>query len=112
MEETDGAAIGWVSFGPGRDADAGGRGEIYALYVSPAYWGAGVGRRLMREAEAALSGFPAITLWLLEQNRRALRFYAAAGFESDGSGQQITLGGVGLREIRLAKNLPGAEKAF
>ncbi len=105
---TDDAVTGWVSFGPGRDDDAMGRAEIFAIYVSPALWGGGIGRRLMEAAEAALAGTRGLTLWVLEQNRRARRFYAAAGFIPDGRRQEITLGGAGLREIRFAKTFRGA----
>ena len=62
----------------------------------------------MEAAEAALAGTRGLTLWVLEQNRRARRFYTAAGFIPDGRRQEITLGGAGLREIRFAKNFRGA----
>jgi ribosomal protein S18 acetylase RimI-like enzyme len=92
-----GAIVGWVSGGRCRDADrpGPGQGEIYAIYVLPEWWGRGAGRLLMAHAVRALTevGHRDITLWVLEDNQQARRFYAAAGFQPDGSRQQLDLGG-------------------
>ena len=65
------AVIRWASFGPSRDDDGAGVGELYAIYLQPDSWGNGYGRQLMDSAEASLSskGF-AITLWVLGENVR------------------------------------------
>ncbi len=92
-----GAIVGWVNGGRCRDADrpGPGQGEIYAIYVLPEWWGRGAGRLLMAHAVRALAdgGYPDVTLWVLEANQQARRFYAAAGFRPDGSRQLIDLGG-------------------
>jgi ribosomal protein S18 acetylase RimI-like enzyme len=92
-----GAIVGWVAAGRCRDVDRPdpGQGEIYAIYVLPEWWGRGAGRLLMAHAVRALAeaGYPDITLWVLEANQQARRFYAAAGFRPDGSRQLIDLGG-------------------
>lgn len=97
------AIVGWVAGGRCRDADrpGPGQGEIYAIYVQPEWWGRGAGRLLMAHAVRALAeaGRRDITLWVLEANRRARRFYEAAGFRPDGTGQVLDLGGP-VTEVR------------
>ena len=87
---TDGGAIvGWASCGPGRDPDRPGprHGEIMACYVHPGTWRRGVGRLLMVHAIEMLTaaGRDDITLWVLEDNDQARRFYEALGFKPDGT---------------------------
>jgi ribosomal protein S18 acetylase RimI-like enzyme len=79
--------IGFVTFGASRDADAAGLGEVYALYVDPGRYRAGLGRLLMAEARAALRerGFEAAILWVLDGNERAQRFYEREGWSPDGA---------------------------
>ena len=80
-----------------RDADrtGPGQGEVYAIYVLPEWWGRGAGRLLMAHVVRALAeaGQDDITLWVLEGNQRARRFYEAAGFRLDGARQELDLGG-------------------
>jgi ribosomal protein S18 acetylase RimI-like enzyme len=77
---------GFSSFGPTRDDDAAGAAEIYALYVDPDHWEAGVGRRLLGESEhrLAAAGFTDAVLWVLRGNETAERFYRADGWARDG----------------------------
>lgn len=79
--------LGFVAFGRSRDADTPAAGEIFAFYIDPPRWGSGVGRLLMREARARLRqrGFCNGTLWVLEGNEQAERFYRAEGWERDGA---------------------------
>jgi L-amino acid N-acyltransferase YncA len=97
--------IGWVSFGPARDSDAASTtGELEAIYVCPQYWGTGLGRALWLTARDRLinRGFNSITLWVLAENSRAIRFYEAAGFLPDWSSQKvIRIGGQELQEVRF-----------
>jgi ribosomal protein S18 acetylase RimI-like enzyme len=92
-----GAIVGWVAAGRCRDADrpGPGQGEVYAIYVLPEWWGRGAGRLLMAHAVRALTeaGYHDITLWVLEANQQARRFYEAAGFRPDGTRQLLDLGG-------------------
>lgn len=83
---TEGRGItGFASFGPSRDSDTGPRvtGEVPAVYVDPDAWGTGAGRALMGKAVAELArlGYAAATLWVLDANGRARRFYAIAGWK-------------------------------
>ena len=114
--------IGYASFGPERDVDgaplperAGRDGrprprcaELYALYVTPAWWSTGAGGDLMRRVleETRAGGYPRIILWVLEQNARARQFYERSGFRLDGrSYQPDWLGGV--TELCYARDLDG-----
>jgi GNAT superfamily N-acetyltransferase len=84
--------------------------ELYALYVHPAWWSTGTGRALMDQVLAKVSGagYQSITLWVLEENARARRFYERAGFAPDDARHVLDdLGGV--TEIRYRRALgPGA----
>ena len=89
----DGAApVGFCSYGPTRDDDAGTVAEIYAVYVHPEHWRRGAGRLLCEHAAraAAERGHEAITLWVVKGNERACRFYERIGFAPDGGARSNT----------------------
>ena len=96
---------GFVGFGPSREAE--GEGEIYSIYVAPEYWGTGRGRVLMERAleELRAQGFAAATLWVLEDNPRARRFYEAAGWELDGAAKEDEFLGTHVYEVRYRISL-------
>jgi ribosomal protein S18 acetylase RimI-like enzyme len=81
-------------------------GELYALYVTPAWWSAGAGRALMDLVLASLEadGYRQVVLWVLADNARARRFYDRAGFAPDG-GTNIITGLGGVLEVRYAREL-------
>jgi GNAT superfamily N-acetyltransferase len=86
--DDDGAVVGFAVTGPSEDADADERtGEVYAIYLEPERVGTGVGRALFDHAVADLRsrGFATATLWVLETNERARRFYEIAGWSADGT---------------------------
>jgi GNAT superfamily N-acetyltransferase len=88
VAEADGHLVGFASFGPSRDEDApDGTGEVPAIYVEPAALGTGVGRELFAAVTETLrdAGFTRATLWVLEANASARRFYEKAGWRWDGS---------------------------
>ena len=115
----DDGIVGYASFGPERDVldtpwpypltPAGSDGqvaELYALYVHPVWWSTGTGRALLDHvlAKARTAGYARITLWVLEANARARRFYQRAGFTPDGARHVLDdLGGV--TEIRYRRAL-------
>jgi ribosomal protein S18 acetylase RimI-like enzyme len=109
VAEVDSAIVGWVAFGRSRDADATDAvGEVEAIYVLPAFWSKGVGRELWLKALHRFSerGFGSVTLWTLEANERARRFYRAAGFtESVWSRKTVRIGGSDLAEVRYERGL-------
>lgn len=88
VAEVDGRIVGFASFGPSRDEDVPEQtGEVPAIYVDPSVMGKGVGRELLEEAtaELRLAGFSRATLWVLEANERARRFYENEGWAWDGA---------------------------
>ena len=101
----DGSVVGFASFGQSRDADAPpGRGELWALYVQPRAWSTGAGRELWRASHARMQSqqFTSVSLWVLEGNSRAVRFYSVAGFAVEaGSEKEFELGGTKVREVRM-----------
>ena len=99
-----GEVIGFASFGRSRDADApAGCAELWAIYLSLTAWSRGIGRALWQAARDALAaqGFGSVTLWVMEGNARAIRFYEAAGFVLDAdSAKRFEIGGQPLVEVR------------
>ncbi len=100
--------LGWIAFGRCRDEGAPSlAGEIWALYVSPSFWGGGVGRSLMNRAVEELrgTGFQSVSLWVLAGNHRARAFYAKSGFGREaGSVRNVNVGGAMLEEIRYVRH--------
>jgi RimJ/RimL family protein N-acetyltransferase len=88
VAEHGGRVRGFASLCESRDADAAaGTGEVGAIYVEPSAFGTGIGRELLRAATDALRerGYRRATLWVLEANERARRFYEKAGWTWDGT---------------------------
>ncbi len=84
--------VGFAVYGASRDEDLPGAGEVVAIYVLSAYYGRGIGYRLMNEAFSRLREYDAVLVWVLEKNDRAIRFYHRYGFEFDGCRKQWNLG--------------------
>ncbi len=103
----DDAVVGFVSVSGSRDTDANGGGEIQALYVAPPRWRCGVGTVLLTTGERVLTelGFVEASLWVLEENERARRFYEAHGWRADAIVKTLTFAGVDVAEIRYRKAL-------
>ncbi|HEX5416414.1 MAG TPA: GNAT family N-acetyltransferase [Chloroflexota bacterium] len=95
--------LGFCDTGPSRDSDATpGVAEIGALYLEEQAAGKGIGRALFATAIAGLkeSGYVEATLWVLETNARARRFYEAAGWRPDSAKKTEPGPGVSLAEVR------------
>ena len=75
--------IGFVSYGS-RGEETPDVGEIFALYILSAYYGTGVGLKLMQAGLKELSAYPEVYLWVLKGNKRAIRFYEKCGFAPTG----------------------------
>lgn len=95
--------VGFVTFGPSEDEPVDPQvGQVYAIYVDAGHWDRGHGRELFAAAVGGLtdSGFDAATLWVLESNKRARRFYETAGWIADGATKTERRGDVVLQEVR------------
>lgn len=102
-------AVGFCVYGPSRDADAeSGTGELVAINLLPAHWRRGLGRLMMARllAVAAERRWQALTLWVLEANMQARRFYETHGFAADGARQvDLKLTGTPLHLLRYRRRL-------
>ena len=88
VAEMEDGPVGFAITGKSQDADADDRtAEVYAIYLAPEHVGKGVGRQLFGHAMRDLSErrFTTATLWVLETNERARRFYEIAGWKPDGT---------------------------
>jgi ribosomal protein S18 acetylase RimI-like enzyme len=58
------------------------RGQLSRLYVDPSFWGRGIGTRLYERAIEHLraQGFSTASLWVLEANAHARRWYEQRGW--------------------------------
>jgi GNAT superfamily N-acetyltransferase len=79
-EDARHGVIGLCSLGAARDGGAGFEGEIYTLYVDPAFLGRGTGSALMAGAFAAFKarGLRSCLIWAHAKNN-ACYFYEAMG---------------------------------
>jgi GNAT superfamily N-acetyltransferase len=104
-----GEAIGYVSFGRSRDADAAAAtGEVISIFVAPEHWRSGIGGQLMSAAidELGELGYGEATLWSLAGNARANDFYEAQGFRRDGAERHQDTWAE-LPQVRYRRSLPG-----
>jgi GNAT superfamily N-acetyltransferase len=79
-------------------------GELSALYVVPEEWGSGVAGALHDKALASMRelGATDATLWVVEENRRARRFYEREGWSADGETKSNMFD---IREVRYRRPL-------
>ncbi|MCJ2036543.1 GNAT family N-acetyltransferase [Methylobacterium sp. J-068] len=79
--DTGEAVVGYAVYGPARGRLLRAAGEIDELYIRPDHQGLGLGRRLFRAIRNDLAdhGLADAGVWALEENARALSFYAGLG---------------------------------
>lgn len=63
------------------------------------YYGKGVAQQLMNAGLEQLNGYSQICLWVLKENKRAIRFYQKSGFIPDG--EELVSPNIGSTEIRM-----------
>ncbi|GAA3710001.1 hypothetical protein GCM10022377_24550 [Zhihengliuella alba] len=104
--DADGAVIGCAGGTPVQDddADTGVPVELQMLYVRAAYYGTGLGERLL---QTAVGVGPALA-WVVQGNERAIAFYRKHGFAPDGRVEPCGDWGdgvdwTGLNEVRLVR---------
>jgi ribosomal protein S18 acetylase RimI-like enzyme len=103
-----GQVSGFVSAGPSQDDDRDG-GEVYAIYVDPRGQRRGTGSALLTAAARRLAeaAFTEATLWVLDGNAPARRFYEAHGWRTDGKLQAFSYGdGDSATKVRYSTRLP------
>ena len=111
VADQHGEVVGFAMVGPSRDPDARTSvGELYALYADPSRWSRGVGRELMRATVSALRdlAFDEATLWVLDDNPQARRFYEAGGWRLEhGTKKRDTFLNTSVTEVRYRLALEG-----
>ena len=106
--ESDGSVLGFAAAGPeGGQSGPTGSGELYAINLDPGSWGRGLGRTLLRAVETSLlnAGFTDAVLWVHPANQRAIAFYRAAGWVSEGIEREADVLGVQVPEARFRRRL-------
>jgi ribosomal protein S18 acetylase RimI-like enzyme len=105
----EGPITGFVSVGPTRDEDAEPDrvGEILTLYLDPSAFGSGGADLLMSAALVALraAAYTTATLWVLDTNTRARRFYERRGWHPDGASKRHDWGAFVATDVRYATDL-------
>ena len=89
-------------------------GELFAMYVDPADWGRGCGRKLLVDAEARFrrAAYRNASLWVLEGNLRARRFYRAGGWYPDGALKRMVIGAEAVTASRYMRDWKQPQKSF
>lgn len=93
IAEKGGYVVAFSAFGPSRDEDASPDvGAVFAIHVAPERWGEGVGSTLLSSTVVKLRslGFAAASLWVIDRNARARRFYERHGWQVDGAERDST----------------------
>lgn len=108
--EQGGRIVGFAGIDASTDADADKKqvGEIRAIYLAPNEWRKGYGKQLVDAAITSLQsqGFTEVTLWVLHNNQRAIKFYESLGFQPDGATKIDTReNNVELHEVRYRRTL-------
>ncbi|NYH54363.1 GNAT superfamily N-acetyltransferase [Nocardiopsis arvandica] len=112
VAEGDGGVAAFACFAPAEEGGGqAGRGageplELEAFYSLPEVWGSGVNQRLITGVHEALAaaGCAEAVLWVLRDNPRARRFYAAHGWEADGTvTEEGPINGVVLPRVRYRR---------
>ncbi|MFF2012360.1 GNAT family N-acetyltransferase [Streptomyces sp. NPDC058195] len=105
VAEAEAGIVGFTSFSASEESSA--IAEIGMLYTMPEAWGTGLGKQLMAAAMTTLgqADYAQAVLWVLEDNKRARRFYEAAGWRPDGAAVVDTTGGAALNKLRYGHPL-------
>ncbi|MFJ6561208.1 GNAT family N-acetyltransferase [Streptomyces sp. NPDC091412] len=105
VAETEAGIVGFAGFGPSEENPV--VAEIGMLYALPEVWGTGIGKQLMSATLMTFekADYTQATLWVLEDNERARRFYEAAGWHADGAAVEDTTGGASLNKLRYRRAL-------
>lgn len=101
--------VGFMRFTPTRDdgEDTALVAQIRQIYIAPEVWGKGLGKRLLSTALAriAASGYAQATLWVLDTNSRARRFYERCGWTQDGAARYNDSFSFPIADVRYRKHL-------
>lgn len=103
VAEAETGVIGFAVTGRSQDADAEtNTAEVFAIYMDPDAADEGVGSELLAYAVEDLRrrGYREATLWVLESNDGARRFYERVGWSTDGAAATELIGEQLLPTVR------------
>ncbi|MEU1898727.1 GNAT family N-acetyltransferase [Nocardiopsis dassonvillei] len=111
LAEDGAGVVAFACFAPVEEGGEGAGGtagpcELEAFFSVPETWGSGVNRRLIADVHRAVAGagYCEAVLWVLRDNPRARRFYAAHGWEADGAvTEEGPLNGAVLPRLRYRR---------
>jgi GNAT superfamily N-acetyltransferase len=105
VADFSGHVRGFVTGGRCRDEDSPTSGELQAIHVLPDQWDTGTGSALHKACIDALRADASTdaTLWVVEGNDRALRFYEKHGWKHDDARKVHEFDGA--NETRLRRKL-------
>ena len=87
--------VGFLTYGQSKDEDLSSSTiELLRLYILPSCWKQNIGSELMRWGikELRQKGYSQISLWVIEENKRAIKLYERMGFVQDGTTRIINVG--------------------
>lgn len=105
--KVDGTAAGIASLSKSHEQDAPPcLGEIYSIYFHPSVWGTAAAQAGLEFCIDRLRslGYTSISIWVLNDNIRARKFYEKHGFTFDGNKKEIEIG-KSLLEVRYSKKI-------
>lgn len=107
--DDDGALIGMTLYGPTHLAVLAGAGEINMIYLRADHIGTGLGHRLFAQTEVALlaRGYKTLGLDVFTDNKRAIAFYEAHGYEKVGAKIDLIEGHEYLLDIMAKSEFTG-----
>jgi GNAT superfamily N-acetyltransferase len=95
------------------DLDPTTTGEVTSIYLAPEAWGSGNGVALLGTSidQMVAAGYETATLWALDTNARARRFYEIGGWELDGAKKLHDWGTFVCTDVRYLLDLRGRKDA-
>jgi len=109
VAEIDNNIIGFCIVNPCRDEDMDKKkvGELGAIYIDAQNMNKGVGSALLKDSLDFLkkSGFNSATLWVLDTNEKARKWYESKGWIVEGGTKVDNRGDVRLNEVRYITQL-------
>ncbi|WP_143873701.1 GNAT family N-acetyltransferase [Catenovulum sediminis] len=108
VADNSNGVVGFLCFGQPKKLKGTAVYELSSIYIDPDNIGNGIGQKLYNKCEQMLceSKAQSISLWVLDNNKRALNFYTKQGFTPTGEISKETANDVVLNDIELAKKLP------
>ena len=102
IAENKSRLVGFISYSESEDSL-----DLNKLYLCPSIYGKGVGYLLMKqmESEAKTAGIKLISLYVLDNNQSAIKFYSKQGFEFGDGCESEEFEGEKIIDLLMEKRL-------